>query len=143
MDYVAAYEDVVTSTTEDKASQTPFTLSTDTPRKQTLQRLIGNNRREIHYLRSKLDAISVMSVTPKRLNKIKHTFDDLEGVVSQDLLALLKTHVTLSTVKKHGRRDDDSLKAIAISIYHISGKAYRFLGKLFNSPSEKLSQMQF
>ena len=36
-----------------------------------------------------------------------------------------------------GRRFDDNFKAWALTLYHISGKAYRFLTKLFNLPSKK------
>ena len=40
-------------------------------------------------------------------------------------------------VKRKGRRFDNSLKSFAISLYPISGKAYRFLAKLLNLPSKK------
>ena len=61
----------------------------------------------------------------------------LEDVVSEDLLTFIQKQVKLSTVRKHGRRYDESLQALANSIYHKSGKAYRFLAKLFNVPSKK------
>ena len=44
--------------------------------------------------------------------------------------------VKLSSAKKKGRRYNDSFKAIPLSLHHISGKAYRFLAKLFNLPSK-------
>ena len=43
----------------------------------------------------------------------------------------------LSSTKKKCRKYDDSSKALALSLYHISGEAYRFIAKFFHLPSKK------
>ena len=139
MGHVAAFEEIASSETCSKATQTTSILSADSPRKHRLRTLIGKKRKEIYSLKSKMSSMrATISVSPRKLKKIPNaTRNLLEDVVSEDLLTFIQKQVKLSTVKKHGRRYDESLKALAISIYHISGKAYRFLAKLFHLPSKK------
>eukprot|EP00794_Sanderia_malayensis_P009405 gene9405-10393_t len=95
----------------------------------------------IYVLESRLKAKkSIFPVPPQKVNnseKFEKAFKFLDGLVSQELLSFMKKQVSLCQVKKKGRRYNDSFKALAISIYHISGKAYRFLSKLFSLPSKK------
>ena len=71
-----------------------------------------------------------------KLAKANKAFKLLKGTISPDFLALIKKQVSLAFKKKQGRRYDDSFKAWALSLYQISGKAYRFLAKLLNLPSK-------
>eukprot|EP00794_Sanderia_malayensis_P010405 gene10405-11493_t len=83
---------------------------------------------------------SIFPVSPQKVNnskKVEKAFKLLEGLLSQELLSFMKQQVSLCQMKKKGRRYNDSFKALATSIYHISGKAYRFLSKLFSLPSKK------
>ena len=71
-----------------------------------------------------------------KVQKVDAAIELLDGIVSQKLLDFLHKQVILSLNKRKGRRYDNAFKAWAISLYHISGKAYRFLRKLFNLPSK-------
>ena len=88
-------------------------------------------------LSSKLITKTSPSKGLKKAQRIKKALKLLEGVVSSDLLNFLKTQLKLSCYHSKGRRFDDNFKAWALTLYHISGKAYRFLTKLFNLPSKK------
>ena len=79
----------------------------------------------------------------KQKRSPKATRNILEDVVSEDLLTFIQKQVKVSTLKTHDRRYDESLKPLVISIYHISGKAYRFLTKLFHLPSKKRITSKF
>ena len=83
--------------------------------------------------------VSNNSSPSKKLTKTQKAdkaFKLLEGSISPDFLSFIKKQVALSLKKKKGRRYDDYFKAWALSLYHISGKAYRFLAKLLNLPSK-------
>eukprot|EP00794_Sanderia_malayensis_P008346 gene8346-9247_t len=133
---VAANEEIYA--TYDQSVQTPCSLSAYTPRKRKLKKLVVKKRKAIYALESRLKAKkSVFPISPQKVNnskKVEKAFKLLEGLVSQELLSFMKKQVSLCQVKKKGRRYNDSFKALAISIYHINGKAYRFLSKLFSLP---------
>ena len=71
-----------------------------------------------------------------KVQKVDAAIELLDGIVSQKLLDFLHKQVILSLNKRKGRRYDNAFKAWAISLYHISGKAYRFLRKHFTLPSK-------
>ena len=61
----------------------------------------------------------------------------LDGVISPELHNFLKCQIKLSSQKPKGCRYDDAFKAWALNLYHISGKSYRFLAKLFHLPTKR------
>lgn len=63
-------------------------------------------------------------------------FELLEGVIPKEFLAFIKKQINLSLKNKHGKRYDNAYKAWALTLYHVSGKAYRFLAKMFHLPSK-------
>ena len=121
--------------TEDKSSQTTPNLSQNTPRKKMLRTLLQRKRREISTLKS-LQCANLISGTKSKLDNANTAFQLLKGVISQNLLDFLQKQVTLSVNRKKGRRYDNSFKAWALTLYHISGKAHRFLEKLLSLPSK-------
>ena len=66
-DYVAAYEDVVLSTLCGKSGKTTSTLSTDTPPKHKLRKLIGKKERNSHRKSGVSTMKSIFSVSPKNI----------------------------------------------------------------------------
>ena len=121
--------------TGDKSSQTTPNLSQNTPRKKMLRTLLQRKRREISTLKS-LQCANLISGTKSKLDNANTAFQLLKGVISQNLLDFLQKQVTLSVNRKKGRRYDNAFKAWALTLYHISGKAYRFLEKLLSLPSK-------
>ena len=119
-----------------KSSQTDPSLSQNTPRKRKLRKLIKKKRLQITSLSTNVSNNSSPSKKLTKTQKADKAFKLLEGSISPDFLSFIKKQVALSLKKKKGRRYDDSFKAWALSLYHISGKAYRFLAKLLNLPSK-------
>eukprot|EP00795_Rhopilema_esculentum_P017042 gene17042-8551_t len=61
----------------------------------------------------------------------------LDGVISSEVHNFLKCEIKLSSRKPKGCRYDAAFKGWALNLYHISGKSYRFLAKLFHLPSKR------
>ena len=145
--FVSAMEGLLidASNTTTSQCQTPPQLSVDTPRKRKLRFLLKKKRTKISHLTSKLAKTRVNSQilsTKTQHEKTKMALELLKGVISKDLHSLLKSQVTLSSKQAKGRRYNCRLKSWALSIYHTSGKAYRFLQKIFHLPSKRtLSRM--
>ena len=100
-----------------------------------LRNLLQRKRREISTLKS-LQCANLISGTKSKLDNANTAFQLLKGVISQSFLDFLQKQVTLSVNRKKGRRYDNAFKAWALTLYHISGKAYRFLEKLLSLPSK-------
>ena len=94
----------------------PSNSTPNTPTKIRLQALLQAKRRKISKLASKLSKLQTVRQNSNKMSKVQK--------------------VILSLIKRKGRRYDNAFKAWALSLYHISGKAYRFLRKLFNLPSK-------
>ena len=135
---VGANAEISSDTTQ--ACQTPATLSVDTPRKRRLRKMLKAKKNKISALSSKLAGrkssfpTSPIKSTGKRIQK---AFQLLEGVLPSNLLDFKKKQAHLSNKKARGKRYDNNFKAWALSLYHVSGKAYRLLQKLFNLPSKR------
>ena len=121
---------------EDKSSQTSADLSQYTPPKKSLRKLLQRKRRRISRLTSTSQSNKPTLKKMTKSQKANVALQSLEGILSQELLDFVKKQVTLSLNRRKGRRYDTTFKAWALSLYHISGKAYRFLAKLFNLPSK-------
>ena len=52
------------------------------------------------------------------------------------VVSFIQIQIKLHACKKKGQRYPSDIKAFALSLYHISGKAYKLLSKLFNLPSK-------
>ena len=83
-----------------------------------------------------LQCANSISGTKSKLDNANTAFQLLKVVISQNVLDFLQKQVTLSVNRKKGRRYDHAFKAWALTLYHISGKAYRFLEKLLSLPSK-------
>ena len=125
--------------------QTPDSLSASTPRKNKLRSNVTTKREKTAHLRKKIKSEKQKNALQNLTKAQKSTkaFQLLEGAITPELLTFIKNQVSLSSVKKKGRRYDYSYKAMALSLYHISGKAYRILAKLLKLPSKRLYQSLF
>ena len=125
--------------TNDMSVQTPDSLSASTPWKSKLRSIVTTKRKNIAHRRKKIKSEKQTNALQNLTKAQKSTkaFQLLEGAITPELLTFSKKQVSLSSVKKKGRRYDDSYKGMALRLYHISGKAYRCLAKLLKLPSKK------
>ena len=131
---------VVNSHTSDVAqsSQTPLDLTSNTHRNAKLKGLLKSKCQQLRRLSHKLKHVKTTKIgSISRANRIQRAPKLLDGIVSPDLLSFLKQQLKFSTLKSKGRNYDNNFKAWALTLYHISGKAYRFLSKLFHLPSKR------
>ena len=112
-------------------------LTAHTPRKTNLRRLLKKMRNRNYYLKQKIKSLAKTAKSKfNRVQKINNAFELLEGLVSPELLEFLKTQTRLANKRPKGKRYAIEFKAWASNLYHTSGKAYRFLAKLFDLPSK-------
>ena len=123
-----------------EACQTPQELTAGTPCKKKLRKLLRHRRESVSRLNKKIRALhSDISIVKggDRSCRAKKALSLFEGVVSPELIDFMEKQVKLSKHRGKGRRYDTAFKAWSLTLYHISGKAYRFLAKLFNLPLKK------
>ena len=112
--------------------QTNASISSNTPRKKRMRQTINRKNQQIHRLR-------------KRINTKKQC----KSASQKDALQILKSFLPVHTVKfiesqihlhskrsQHGHRYTSEMKAFALTVYHLSGKAYRMISKIFCMPSK-------
>ena len=106
------------------------------PCEKGLRKTLHARAKSVCLLKSKLKTMKTRFLTsPKGLGtfqKTKKALALLEGVVPSELLDFIKTQVHLSDGKTKGRRYVIAFKAWALTLYHISGKAYTSLAKLYH-----------
>ena len=66
----------------------------------------------------------------------KAAIEMLSSCLPERIVNFVKMQMDLHSCKKKGHRYSQELKAFSLSLYHISGKAYRMLAKVFYLPSK-------
>jgi len=74
---------------------------------------------------------------PKKSVEIETIITQSARHLSKTAQTLFATHLRLSCVKNSRKRYSDEFKDLALSILYHSPKAYRFLKKIINLPSER------
>ena len=78
----------------------------------------------------------------KRDMNRKAALEVLETVLSKRTIKFIEGQIQLHTRKSGGKRYTPEMKSFAISLYHVSGKAYRLVSKFFHLPvKEQSSEM--
>ena len=68
---------------------------------------------------------------------VKQALSVLETILPAKIVKFVESQVSLHSAKgKHGRRYNDETKSFALSLYHLSGKSYKMVSKLFCLPSK-------
>ena len=67
----------------------------------------------------------------------KSALDALRTMLPERRVNLLMSKSTCIQKKNKGKRYTPEIKSFALSLFHISGKAYRLLSKFFNLPSKR------
>ena len=61
-------------------------------------------------------------------------FDALRAFLPDQKVKFFEAQINLHGTAKHGRRYTPENKSFALSLYHLSGTAYRLISKLFCLP---------
>lgn len=93
----------------------------------------------IKALRSKIYRLQryKRNTIPKKSVEIETIITQSARYLSKTAQTLFATHLRLSCVKNSGKRYNDEFKDLALSILYHSPKAYQFLKKIINLPSER------
>ena len=116
------------------SSQTSHGLSNNTPRKKKLRATNNKNRQQIHRLKKRINM-------KKQSNtySTKQALKVLETVLPVHILKFIESQIGLHSCKSpHGHRYSGQTKSFALSLYHLSGKSYKLLSKLFRLPSKSI-----
>ena len=100
-------------------------------RKDLKRQSTDKNNKYVHRLRKRLNA--------KKNSKMPRTkaIQTLGSLLPARLVNFIEVQIDLHTkCSKHGNRYSGQTKAFALSLYHLSGKAYKLISKLFCLPSK-------
>ena len=67
----------------------------------------------------------------------KTALDALRTMLPERIVKFIDAQIDLHSKKNKGKRYTPEMKSFALSLYHISGKAYRLISNFFNLPSKK------
>lgn len=100
---------------------------------------LNAQKRTIKALRSKIYRLQrdKKKSIPKKSVEIEKIITQSARYLSKTAQTLFATHLRLSCVKSTRKRYSDEFKDLALSILYHSPKAYRFLKKIINLPSER------
>ena len=112
-------------------SQTSKLLSADTPRRQKLRKIINTQKQKAKRLRHKLKLKKKNRSIPS-----EEAIKILETMLPPKVVTFVESQIDLNSKKKNGHRYTNETKAFALSLYHLSGKAYKMISKLFCLPSK-------
>ena len=114
-----------------KSTQTSPILSQGTPRKRRQKKIIACQIKQLSRLRAKLNKKKMFKKEDKK--KIVETLNTL---LPERIVNFIEMQIDLHSTKGKGRRYSKEMRAFALSLYHVSGKAYRLVSKLFYLPSK-------
>ena len=108
--------------------QTSQQLSKGTPSEKYQKVVIARQRKRLQRLRQALNMKKKHNVTNKT------ALEALRTILPDRIVNFINVQVQLHSKKNKGRRYTSESKVFALSLYHISGKAYRLVSKFFHLP---------
>ena len=115
----------------DAKCQTSKKLSHGTPRKAKLRKVIDGQRKRLKRMR---EALNMKQKRKPILQKEAMTI--LRQFLPDNITKFIELQIDLHQKKPKGRRYTKETKRFALSLYHISGGAYRMVAKFFSLPSK-------
>lgn len=112
----------------DAGTQTPTSLSSDSPRKRAL-------RLEIKKLKRKLEFESPVSSKKKKITE-KDVIQFCEDHISDGMTNFIKTHLDMSKRSRKGARYSSEYKQFALTVYFLGPKVYKYLATWLCLPSK-------
>ena len=92
--------------------------------------LLARQRKRVQRLRQALNKKKKRDISRKAALEV------LQTVLPERIVKFIEVQMHLHTRKNGGKRYTPEMKYFAISLYHVSGKAYRLVSKFFNLPSK-------
>ena len=113
--------------------QTSSSLSNHTPRKIRLRKTINRKDQQIYRLKNRIN----LKKQHKNHTK-KEALKILKKVLPAHIIRFIESQIDLHSKKSpKGHRYNSETKAFALTLYHLSGKAYKMISKLFCLPSKQ------
>ena len=102
------------------------------PKQRIVKKVIARQKKRIQRLRNALN------MKKKKSNNIdKHTaLEALHTMLPENVVTFIALQIDLHHKKNKGQRYSPEMKSFALSLYYISGKAYKLLSKFFKLPSK-------
>ena len=125
--------DTITSTEEhkDKGSKTKTKNKKSSPTKSKYRKLLQRERKRVQRLRQALN------FKKKQRVDRKIALNALRTLLPERTVKFIEAQIALLGKAKHGKRYTPEMKSFALSLYHVSGKPYRLISKLFYLPSKR------
>jgi hypothetical protein len=115
-------------------SQTRKAKSTS-PTKKRYQAHMAKQRKRLQRLRQ---ALNMKKKQQQQQNVSRKTaLEALRTMLPERIVTFIDAQIDLHSKKNKGKRYTPEMKSFALSLYHISGKAYRLISKFFHLPSKK------
>ncbi|CAB4002972.1 Transposable element P transposase, partial [Paramuricea clavata] len=101
-------------------------------KQKKVKKVYARQKKRIQRLRKALN------MKKKKSNNIdKHTIlEALQTMLPENIVTLISLQIDLHKKKNKGQRYSPEMKSFALSLYYISGKAYKLLSKFFKLPSK-------
>lgn len=91
---------------------------------------IARQKKQLQRLRQALNS----KKKKKNIDK-KTAIDALKTILPENVVNFIGHQIDLNKKKNKGQRYSKEIKSFALSLFHLSGKAYRLVAKLFCLPS--------
>lgn len=118
--------------TSDSSCQTPLHLSQKTPRKLQLIEKLKKSQRENKELRKQYECVKTEL---DRHDSMESMFKLCKKYLPPSLVLIIKTHIDRQNKKEKGCRYNNEFKQLALTIYFLSPKVYRFIRSTLALPS--------
>ena len=122
----------------DVECQTSKKLSANSPRKLKQRKVIDCQRKRLKRLRQSLNAKQKRK--PAKIQK-DEVMTMLKGMLPEYIINFIDSQIDLHRKKPKGKRYSNETRRFALSLYHISGKAYRLLAKIFSPFHQKQASL--
>ena len=124
--------DTTKSSVQEKHDSTKTKQKKSTsPTKKHYQAHMAKQCKRLQRLRQALNMKKKQNVSRKT------ALDALRTMLPERIVKFIDVQIDLHSKKNKGKRYTPEMKSFALSLYHMSGKAYRLVSKFFNLPSKR------
>lgn len=118
--------------TSDSSCQTPLYLTNKTPRKLKLYNEIKSKNKEIKDMKKQINAITQQLV---QVNTVEQMLTLCKQFLPPSLFLIINIHMNRRNIKAVGYRYCNEFKQLALTIYFLEPRVYRFLQSTLALPN--------
>jgi len=118
--------------TSDSSCQTPLYLTNKTPRKLKLYNELQSKNKEIKDMKKQINAITQQLAN---VNTVEQMLTLTKQFLPPSLFLIISTHINRRNTKATGYRYSNEFKQLALTIYFLGPKVYRFLQSTLALPN--------